>query len=250
MRIKKFFLVSHVSLFFILMLSMLQPSWLYWLLIFININMAIISLKLSKVRSKDIFLKYLLIPIIMLNSVYLYTGLLVSNWLIFAFLSLAVILSYYYYRSAIKYYRIETDKKKNLPMWSSVFSLLSVFFAGAFLYGLPYFTNINTLFLILVLALVIFICSFQNLVVESDSYHLSFLFSVLLLFSIIPVIWSMTLLPFNYNVLSLIVSLLYYIGLNFIIFYLTKNLSIKKIRYNLLFLVVSLILIFVSVNWE
>jgi hypothetical protein len=250
MRIKKFLLLAHSFLLVFLMAAVFKPSVFYWLLIPVNSILFIISYRIINLKPDRSFLKYLILPILFVDSCFFYGSLLPSRLLFALLLFFSVMLLYYYYRSAVKYCFIESDRRKNLPFWSNLFGFLTVFLASSFIYGLPYFINIHNWLLLLILASVLFVSFFHNLSVEKKIIQTDLFFSFFFLFSVFPLLWSLLLMPFNYNILGLIVSLFYYSGLNFTIFYLNKELTVKKIRYNLIFIGLFLLLILLGAKWK
>lgn len=250
MKIKKFFIVTHFLLFLIFSLATVKTGIFYWSLLAANLVLFFVSYKIISLRLHKDFLRYLVLPILFINSCFLYSSLLINRFLVFVFLLSSVLLLFYYYRSAVKYYFIESDRKKNLPFWSNLFGFLTVFFAGSFIYGLPYFIKINSWFMVLALSLVLFVSFFQNVSVEKSSLKNNLFFSTLFLFSVVPLLWSLLFLPFNYNVSALIVSLLYYSSLTLSVAYCKKDLTLKKIRYNLIFVFIMLLLVSLSAKWK
>ncbi len=250
MRIKKFLLLAHLFLLFFLMIAAFRPSIFYWVLLIANIILFFISYRIVKLKPGSGFLKYLILPILFVNACFFYGSLLASKFLFILILFFSVLLLFYYYRSAIKYCFIESDRRKNLPFWSNLFGFLTVFLSSSFLYGLPYFINISVWLILSILLIVLFVPFFHNLSVEKKTIQTDLFFSFFFLFSIFPLLWALLLMPFNYNVLGLLVSLFYYSSLNFTVFYLNKELTVKKLRYNLIFISLFLLLVLLSAKWK
>ncbi|MFA5420557.1 MAG: hypothetical protein WC280_00820 [Patescibacteria group bacterium] len=249
-KIKKISIFVHFLVFLLFFIVILKPSFFYWSIAISNIIIIIFSYSIINLRGRSGFARYLILPIFFINLSFLYSSLLASKAVAIFVLFSATFLLFYYYRSALKYYFIESDKKKNLPVWSNLFGFLTVFIGSAFIYGLPYFLKINYFLLAIFLSVLIFVSLFHNIKIESDSSRKAFMFSLVVLFSLIPISWFIFFLPFNYNVLALILSLFYYNALMFIVLYAEKSLSVKKIKYNIVFSLIFLFLILVSVNWR
>ncbi|PKM91709.1 hypothetical protein CVU82_00685 [Candidatus Falkowbacteria bacterium HGW-Falkowbacteria-1] len=250
MKIKRLFIVCHLLIFLLFSVAVVKPTFFYWVLLSSNLILVFISYRIIALRSDKSFLRYLILPVFFINSCFFYSSLLVSKLFIFLILFSAVLLLYYYYKSALKYYFIESDRKKNLPFWSNLFGFLTVFLGSSFIYGLSYFIKINNLILTLLLLVILFLSFFQNIFIERYSGRANLFFSFLFLFSLAPLSWSIFLLPFNYNVSGLIISLIYYSALSFVIFYFKKELTVKKIKYNLLFVGFVLLVTLISVKWR
>jgi len=127
---------------------------------------------------------------------------------------------------------------------------LTVFLSSSFVYSLPYFMKIESWLLVLILSIIVFISFFQNIAVEKMPIKIDLFFSFLFLFSMVPLLWALLLMPFNYNILGLLASLFYYSALNFVVFYLKKDLTVKKVRYNLLFTFLLLLIILLGARWK
>lgn len=250
MRIKKFLLLTHFLLLFFLLFAVFVPRSFYWILLVVNFVLIFISYRIIRLKPQKSFLKYLILPIFFINACFFYGSLLASKLLFVLILFFSVLLLFYYYRSFIKYCFTDSSRKENLAFWSNLFGFLTVFLASSFLYGLSYFIKIPIWLSLFSFLIVLLIAFFHNLSLEIKSRQNNLFFSFFFLFSIFPLVWSLFLMPFNYNVLALIISLFYYSSLNFINFYLNKNLGFKKLRYNLIFISLFLFLVLLSAKWK
>ncbi len=250
MKIKKFFVITHFFLLLFFILAVFKPTFFYWSLLPVNLILFFISYRIISLRLDKSFIKYLILPILFINASFFYGSLLAGKFLFILFLLLAVFLLFFSYRSAVKYYFIESDRKKNLPLWSNLFGFLTVFLSSSFVYSLPYFMKIESWLLVLILSIIVFISFFQNIAVEKMPIKIDLFFSFLFLFSMVPLLWALLLMPFNYNILGLLASLFYYSALNFVVFYLKKDLTVKKVRYNLLFTFLLLLIILLGARWK
>jgi hypothetical protein len=249
-RIKKTSILIHSLVFALFFIVVLEPGFFYWALAINNVLILLFSYLIINLRGRRGFARYLVLPIFFINLSFLYSSLLTSKPLVAFFLFSSTFLLFHYYKSALKYYFIESDKKKNLPIWSSLFGFLTVFLGSAFVYGLPYFLRINYILLAILLFILLFVALFHNIKLEIRSNKKSLLFTTIALFSLAPISWFIFFLPFNYNVLALILSLTYYNALMFITLYVDRNLSNKKIKYNIIFSLIFLALVLAIVNWR
>lgn len=250
MRIKKILVAIHFLIFLVVFLGIIKSSLFYFSLLFLNLILFFLSYKIIILRGKINFSQYLILPIFFINSVFFYSSLLSSRLLSLGLLLISVLFLFYYYKSSIKYYFAESDKKKNLPLWSNLFAFLTIFFGSAFVYSLPYFIRVDNWLLIICLNLILFLAFFQSMYIEKFPIKTIVFFSVLFLFCLNPLFWSLFLLPFDFNVLAFIISLVYYLSLSFVVFYLKKELSFKKIKYNIGFFIFILLLVFLGISWR
>jgi hypothetical protein len=185
-----------------------------------------------------------------LNSLYLYLSLIVSFSYAILLLSLGVLISYYYFMSLNSRIRRFPDfSSRDFFSWVDGFSVLSVFLASSFIYGLIYFFNFNYWSLLFFLMMILFFFSWQNISTVIPKIYRSVYFSLLFLLAITPLAWSLFFLPFNFNVLGIIISICYYFGVSFIKLYFSQSLTNKKIKYNLIFIIVLLSLILMTTKW-
>jgi len=198
-------------------------------------------------------LSFFVLPFLFINFLSFYSSLLINKWLIFGIVLLAMFFSYYYF---VEFrLRLNRDFDFNLGNFfvlSDVEGLLLVFLGASFIYSLPYFLNFKNWMLLIIIVLILFFAIWQNILIvnkqkqKQETLRSSFLFLLVLL----PIVGSLFFLPFNFNVLGLILTLCYYTGLSFIRFHLSETLTNKKIKYNLIFIIVLLLTIFLTVRWR
>ncbi len=251
MSIKRKIFLFHFAFFLILFLGFLFPKFYYWIIFVFNLFYIFLVYKLKSFFIEKRKALYFVLPILFLNSFYLYLGLLVYSFWVNLFLILGIIISYYYFKELRRSLRRSSGfSSSNFFIWTDVLSLLSVFFISSFAYGLTHFLAVSDWFLMLIIVFYLFFSVWQNLLAVNISGKRNLFFTLIFLFAISPIIWSIFLLPFSYSILGLLLSLSYYSGLSFMKFYLQKSLSNKKIKYNLIFIISILIIIFLIIKWK
>ncbi len=242
------------SLFLIVLASgFIWPNLYYWSLLVFNVIFLIFVLMFNSILLDKKRLSFFILPFLFINSLALYSSLLINKWLIFGIVLLAMFFSYYYF---VEFrLRLNRDFDFNLGNFfvlSDVEGLLLVFLGASFIYSLPYFLNFKNWMLLIIIVLILFFAIWQNILIvnkqkqKQETLRSSFLFLLVLL----PIVGSLFFLPFNFNVLGLILTLCYYTGLSFIRFHLSETLTNKKIKYNLIFIIVLLLTIFLTVRWR
>lgn len=249
--LKRKIFVFHLLFFLPLLGGFVWPFFYYQSLSLFNLLFIVFSLILGRSLIDKRRLVFFVPPWLLLNSAALYASLLSQFYLAVLILLLAGLLSYYYFLGFRQ--RLNRDSNFNLgsfSVWSDILSLLLVFFGSSFIYALVYFLNVNIWLLGLLICLLLFIVFRQNIfIVKKDSSRI--LSSTLLIsLALSPIVWSLFFLPFNYNFLGLILSVIYYGALNLVRFHLGETLTKKKIKYNLIFIIALLLIIFLTVKWR
>lgn len=247
---KKIFLF-HLLFFLLIISAFIWSQAFYWILIAFNILFLFYFFKSKKIilEKKDYW--FFVLPGLFINSLFFYLSLLVSKFYIILFLIIGLSISFYYFIGLRKrFFRKSSLSSDGFSIWSDVLSFLFLFLSTSFFYGLTYFLNIGNWILFLGIFFVLLVSSWQNIFLVKENIKSTIFFGSLFLFSVLPLAWVLFFLPFNYNILGLLLSLCYYLGLSLIRFYLTKSLTIKKIKYNLIFIISLLTIILLLVKWR
>jgi hypothetical protein len=247
---RKIFLF-HLAFFLVLLSGFVWPAMYYWSLLIFNLLYIVFILIFNKILLDKKRLIFFILPWLFVNSLSLYSSLLIVKWLIVLLLLIGLFISYYYFAEFRQ--RLNRDFNfnfGNFSVLSDIEGLLLVFLGSSFVYGLVYFLNVKNWVLLLAILIILFFTIRQNIFIVKKQAGETLLASLLFLTALLPIIGSLFFLPFNYNILGLILSLCYYFGLNFIRFYLTDSLTVKKIKYNLIFIIALLIVIFLTISWR
>lgn len=247
---KKIFLF-HFLFFLLIASAFIWSKSFYWILLSFNILFLFYFFRFKKIilEKKDYWL--FILPGLFINGLVFYLSLLVSKFYIFIFLIAGLSISFYYFCGLKKRFsRKNSFASDSLSIWSDILSLLFLFLSASFFYGLTYFLNVSNWILFLSISVTLLVSSWQNIFLVKESIKTTIFFGSLFLFSVLPLAWILFFLPFNYNILGLLLSLCYYLGLSLIRFYLTKGLTIKKIKYNLIFIISLLIITLLLIKWR
>ena len=243
----------HCLFLIVLLSGFVWPNLYYWSLLVFNVIFVIFILMFNSILLDKKRLSFFVLPFLFINFLSFYSSLLINKWLIFGIVLLAMFFSYYYFvEFRLRLNRDFDFNLGNFSVLSDVEGLLLVFLGTSFIYSLPYFLNFKNWILMIIIMLVLFFAIWQNILIvnkqkqKQETLKSSFLFLLVLL----PIVGSLFFLPFNFNILGLILTLCYYTGLSFIRFHLSETLTNKKIKYNLIFIIVLLLTIFLTVRWR
>lgn len=251
MSAKRKIFLFHGFFYLIFLVGFFVPQVYYWSILAFNVLFLLLIFYLRNINFGLRKYVYFLLPGLFLNSLFLYLSLFINKTLLALLLFLGVYLSYYYFKELRKRLIRDSDFSAGSFLgWADTVALLLVFLASSFTYALTYFLNISNYVLILIILTVLFIAIWQSILLIGTKLRFSLFFTILFVISLLPITWALFFLPFNYNVLGLILSICYYFGLSFIRFYLSNNLSIKKIKYNLIFVIMSLFALLALIKWR
>lgn len=247
---KKIYLF-HLLFFFIIVSAFIWSKSFYYFLIAFNVLFLFYSLSFKKIISKIKDYWFFVLPGLFLNSLLLYSSLLVSKFYIILFIVIGLFISCHYFLELEKRLLRKNSLKSNgVSTWSDILGLLFIFLTASFFYGLTYFLNIDNWILFLAISATLLVSSWQNIFLVKENIKITIFFGSLFLFSVLPLVWVLFFLPLNFNILGLLLSLCYYLGLSLIRFYLGQGLTVKKIKYNLIFIILLLIITLLLVKWR
>lgn len=251
MTIKRKIFLFHFIFFLVLSSGFILPNIFRWALLAFNLLYFFYCYKLKNISSDENKFFHFVLPWFFINGLFFYLSLLPSKIFVWSLLVVGLVLSYYYFRELKRRLIGEVNLTSgNFSVWADVLGLLAIFLITSFSYGLTYFVNVDNWMLLIIVGLVLFFSIWQNISTVEKSPKKVMFFSFLFLFAICPIAWSFFLLPFNYNVFGVLLSIYYYFGLSFIKFYLTSSLTMKKIKYNLIFIIAVSIVIFSTIKWQ
>lgn len=251
MSVKRKIFLFHCFFCLVFLAGFFIGGAYYWSILGFNIFFLLFVFFLRNINSGLRKYVYFILPGLFLNGLFLYLSLVVNKSFLVLCLLGGISLSYYYFKELRKRLIRDTDFSVGSFLgWADTIALLLVFLASSFAYALTYFLNVSNYILILIIVLVLFIAIWQSILFIGTKFRPSLFFTILFIIALLPVTWSLFFLPFNYNVLGLILTICYYFGLSFIRFYLSANLSIKKIKYNLIFMLMSLLVLFTMIRWR
>ncbi|MFA5644273.1 MAG: hypothetical protein WC928_01965 [Patescibacteria group bacterium] len=251
MTIKRKIFLFHFFSFFILISGFIWPYFFYWSFLLFSLFFVFFAYSLVyKLFSKKYYL-YFVLAWSFLGGLFFYSSLLTIKFFVGVLLLLGILLSYYYFLELKRRWARGGDFSLGLfHVWVDFISLGSFFLISSFSYSLVYFLSIKNwpLFLLIVGALILTVGS--NLFLLKTNKQRIFYFSAIILLTLSPLIFILFFLPFNYNVLGILITIIYYFALMFVKFYLNNSLTNKKIKYNLIFILMLLAILFLLVKWR
>ena len=193
---------------------------------------------------------YLILPAVMSTlvlaySVFMSRQLLIQLLFVFnlAFLYLYLRQVYYYLLNPLAYEVFSIENISSGANW------LSFFFLAATVYGLQSFLNLPILWLALVILAVTALIIYQ--IIWANKIELKIVLPYLLISCLILVelSWSISFLPFNYNISGLALAICYYVIIGLVKNHLLDKLDAKRLRMYLLLGSISLFLILFTAKW-
>lgn len=227
----------YVSLFLILGLEALLA---FWFLSAFSLKKRFISLALPPVILALALLAYLML--IPQNSFW-------NDSFSQALFFLLLWLNWDYWKN---YEQALTDPSKpnSLETFLLAINFLSFFFLSSSIYGLELSLSLSSWILISLLLLLAALISYSILNRFIKEKKTLWLMVGVLVVILAQLAWPIYLLPFDYNVLGLFLSLAYYTILNLIKFYFSGTWNKKNLNYLLLFVASLLFIIFITAKWR
>ncbi len=229
MNRKTFIFITPIIIFFLLELIYFKINFFYILLFLINFLLFFSLKKISNKKIKDKeFLSYLILPFFFVNGLILYILLKESVYLIHLLFVLLIFFVYYYLRQLYLYSQDKTSVKwGNLSFYTSY---LALFFVFSFVFG--YRSSLSSIgFLTIVLTIATIMLTYYMF--WSYDLNKSNNFIIILVIGIImtELAWVFFFLPFNYNIIALILAILFYMITGITRLYLKESLNKKKIKF-------------------
>lgn len=192
---------------------------------------------------KKKFLKYFALLFLVINSLILYLSLSVNGFFIQTLIFLVLIFLYFYLKLLYQ------ESWLKLRTFSFYFSILGIFFISAFLLNLQIFINIVFWKILLIWLAFIVITVFSNFVFTDFKSKDVKLFTFLNSFLIFEIAAILYFLPLDYDILALMLAILYYClnGLTWL--YLNSKLERKVIKNYVILTILGLVFILLSSKW-
>lgn len=231
MKPKYILIISPILSFFLVELIIFQVEFFYWIIIGLNLLIAVSLYKISrlKLRSRR-FRKHLILPFFFLNGLSAYL-LLSSNTLVWQLLAVVLTFFVYYYLRQI-YFQYILEMTVRWDNLSYYFSFLALFFVFSFVFGsqnsLLSSTTSVLVFLLTAVLLTYQVFWAQGLL-KSQNYVFIFLIALVL----VEIAWVFFYLPFSYNIGGIIIAIFYYLILGLTRPYLKNSLTGRKIKFYL-----------------
>lgn len=245
-----YIILAPILLWCLNQLYVFEPSLFFVSLSFGLLVIAFFVRLLIVKNSKDFWPKYILTPSLFYFSFSFYSAILTSQfWIQVIFLFNAWFI--YSYLKNIYYYFSFGAPEREIKLKKLLLSgsFLSVFTLAATLYGLPIFLNWS-FFLLLLIFIIFSLAIFGQLLIfskEIDSNQKIFLgINTLILAEFSGVVF---LLPLNYNVLGLLVAIVFYLLMLFNNWRLEDRLTFNILRWPLIIASLIFIIILLTSRW-
>ena len=244
-------LIVPVSVFLLAELYFFFPKLVYLVAALANLLIFFASWQFCRASQVDKkWWNYLILPAVMSTlvlaySVFMSRQLLIQLLFVFnlAFLYLYLRQVYYYLLNPLAYEVFSIENISSGANW------LSFFFLAATVYGLQSFLNLPILWLALVILAVTALIIYQ--IIWANKIELKIVLPYLLISCLILVelSWSISFLPFNYNISGLALAICYYVIIGLVKNHLLDKLDAKRLRMYLLLGSISLFLILFTAKW-
>jgi len=205
-------------------------------------------------RIKRGWLNLIILPLIFITGTIAYVSLLPESIFLNKILSQCIFAAtlyflYVYFRQLHVFLR-EPERPNHLLSFSSGATFLALFLAVSAIFGLQLFLNLSYWILMLIIILIALGLTYQFLWLNSLQRGENWLFTGVIVFVMAQIFWALYFLPFDYNVLGLLLVLAYYVLISVLKFYLTDSLHRRQLKPLFIFVAVILFLIFLTVRWR
>jgi hypothetical protein len=255
MKLAKVAFLGSLIIFLSLEAVIVWPNFFYWPLLALNLAIFFTIYLVTRHRPEELdWLNFLILPLVLLNSLVVCVGLLpiVSFWDKFVNQALFVAAVYFfiiYIRNLWLYFNFP-ERPNNLINFSAGVGFLAFWLSAAAIFGLQLFLNLSYLTLILILAIVAGLLAYENLVINNLKIKDNWWFALLVSFITLQIGWALYFLPFVYSVLALVLALIYYVVMSVIRLYLLGNLQKRTLKPLLIYIIIILALVFLTIRWR
>jgi len=227
------------------------PKLIYIVVVLINLLIFFVVWQFcAKSQVDKEWWNYLILPAIMSSSVMAYSVFLSSKSVIQLLFFLNLLFLYFYLRH-VYYYLLnpivyEVFSIENI---SSYVGWFSFFLFSATIYGLQSFLNLPIFRLALIMLLVAALIIYQIIWVNKIEFKKGLPYILISCFILVELCWSISFLPFNYNISGLCLAICFYIVTGLIKNYLLDKLDAARVKMYLILGLASLFLILFTARW-
>lgn len=244
-------LIVPVSVFLLAELYFFFPKLVYLAAALANLLIFFASWQFCRASQVDKkWWNYLILPAVMSTLVLAYS-VFMSRQLLIQLLFVFNLVFLYLYLRQVYYYLLN-------PLAYEVFSIenissganwLSFFFLAATVYGLQSFLNLPILWLALVMLAVTALIIYQIIWANKIELKIALPYLLISCLILVELSWSISFLPFNYNISGLALAICYYVIIGLVKNHLLDKLDAKRLRMYLLLGSISLFLILFTAKW-
>ncbi|MDD4332884.1 MAG: hypothetical protein PHT51_02120 [Patescibacteria group bacterium] len=225
-------------------------SFYYLLILLILIIVYIIRQFAAFSENKKIWLGYFIFPNLFIISSALYLILITSNLVIQLIVFAAAGFVYLYlkhlYFIIIKKEDYFPDVFKNISAFGN---FLLAFYFFSFIFGLQSFLNTPTWLLALISLPIIFLIINEDFKINAIAFKPNLFYILINTLILSELLWSLSFLPQNYNVIGLVLAISYYLLINLTKLRIEKNLNTSNLKKYLIFGFVCILLIILTSRW-
>lgn len=193
---------------------------------------------------------YLILPAVMSTAVMAYSVFLSSKSVIQLLFVLNLVFLYFYLRQ-VYYYLLNPSAYEifSLENISSYVSWLSFFLISAAIYGLQSFLNLPIFQLALIILAATALIVYQIIWVNKIELKKGLSYILISCLILVELYWSISFLPFNYNISGLCLAICFYVVSGLIKNQLLDKLDAVRVKMYLILGSVSLFLILLTARW-
>lgn len=193
---------------------------------------------------------YLILPAVMSTTVMAYSVFISSKFLIQLLFIFNLVFLYLYLRQ-VYYYLLKPAAYKvfSIENLSSYINWLTFFFLAATVYGLQSFLNLPVSWLALIMLGVTALIVYQIIWANKIELKIGLPYILISCLILVELSWSISFLPFNYNISGLGLAICYYVIIGLVKNHLLDKLDATKVKMYLILGSVSLFLILFTAKW-
>ena len=228
-----------------------SPKLIYVAAVLINLLLFFAVWQFCKASQIDKeWWNYLILPAVMSTAVMAYSVFL-SYKLVIQLLFILNLVFLYFYLRYIYYYLLNPAVYEifSIENISSYVSWFSFFLLSATVYGLQSFLNLPILYLALIMLAVAGLIIYQIIWVNKIEFQKGLPYILISCFILVELCWSISFLPFNYNISGLCLAICFYTIIGLVKNHLLDKLDTVKVRMYLILGSVSLFLILFTARW-
>lgn len=227
------------------------PKMIYVFLVLINLTIFFALWQLAKASNiNKQWWNFLILPALMSSMVMAYS-IFLNNKILIQFLFITDIIFLYFYLRCVYYYLIYPQAYElfSIENISSYGDWLTFFLLTATVYGLQSFLDLPIWLLEIAMLFVIILIVYQTIWVNKIDFKKGLPYLLICCLILIELSWSISFLPFNYNILGLILAICYYILIGLVKNHLLDKLDKKAIKTYLTIGLTCLFLILFTAQW-
>jgi hypothetical protein len=222
-----------------------KANYFFAVLVISNLLLIIAIARITgkKINSKE-FWNFCILPIIFSSFLAIYSLLVVNHYLVQILFILNLFFIFYYLKNIY-----QGKKSVFLENVSSYGNFLAIFFSFSVIYGLKAFLNTPIWVLILVAAVVIILVIHQTLWAYKTQLESRIIYVFIGCLVLVQIAWAIYFLPFNYNILGLILTICYYMLIGLVKASLGEKLTKRTVKLYLVSGLSCILILLLTAKW-